>query len=99
MLQHAPARQFFDDNPVLASPIPPLASEIELIEKFYGAKVLAVTLNTQRLTLEQARQFQHQYEAELGIPVVLPLEDGVGRILPLVEAVVESERRTADSEQ
>jgi uncharacterized NAD-dependent epimerase/dehydratase family protein len=91
VLQHAPARRFFDDNPTLASPIPPIASEIELIEKFYGAKVLAVTLNTQRLTLEQARQYQQQYEAELGIPVVLPLEDGVGRILPLVEAILNAE--------
>ena len=89
VLQHAPARTYFDDNPVLASPIPPLQDEINLI-RIYGAEVMAVTLNTQGLTLAQARQYQQQYEAELKIPVVLPLEDGVERIVPLVSSVVRS---------
>ena len=89
VLQHAPTRTYFDDNPVLASPIPPLADEINLM-KIYGAEVIAVTLNTQGLTLAQARQYQQQYEAELKIPVVLPLEDGVGRIVSLVSSMVRS---------
>ncbi len=88
VLQHAPARRYYDDNEKVASPIPSVSSEIELIQKFYGATVLAVTFNTQGLTIEQARQYQQQYEAELGIPVVLPLEEGVGRIMDLLQSIV-----------
>ncbi len=88
VLQHAPTRKYFDNDDKLASPIPPVSNEIELIEKFYGAKVLAVTLNTQGLTQEEARGYQQQYEAELGIPVVLPLEEGVDRIVELLKPVV-----------
>jgi len=89
ILQHAPGRQYFDDNATLASPIPPVSSEIELIEKFYGAKVLAITFNTQGLTVEQARAYQQQYQAELGIPVVLPLEDGVEQLIPLIKTIAQ----------
>ncbi|MDJ1493363.1 DUF1611 domain-containing protein [Cytophagaceae bacterium DM2B3-1] len=88
ILQHAPARKYFDDNEVLASPIPSVSSEIELIQKFYGATVLAVTLNTQGLTPEQARSYQQQYTAELGLPVILPLEDGVSQIVKLLENII-----------
>ncbi|AKQ45285.1 protein often near L-alanine-DL-glutamate epimerase (cell wall recycling) [Rufibacter radiotolerans] len=90
VLQHAPARVYFDDNEELGIKIPPVSTEIQLIE-LYGAKVLAVTLNTAGLTLEQAREYQRQYAAELGLPVVLPLEDGVGRIVDLVKEVLEKE--------
>ena len=39
----------------------------------YGAKVIAVALNTEHCTNEEALQFQKQYEAELKLPVLLPL--------------------------
>ncbi len=87
VLQHAPARRFFDDNEKLASVIPPIQSEIQLIQ-FYGATVLALTLNTQGLSLEQARIYQQEYESLLGIPVVLPLEEGVDRLVTILKAMV-----------
>ncbi|WP_181305416.1 DUF1611 domain-containing protein [Rufibacter sp. XAAS-G3-1] len=94
VLQHAPARVYFDDNEVLGFKIPPLSTEIQLIE-LYGAQVLAVTLNTAGLTLEQARTYQKQYQEELGLPVILPLEDGVGPIIDLVKQVLEKEGAAA----
>jgi uncharacterized NAD-dependent epimerase/dehydratase family protein len=86
VLQHAPARKYFDDNEKTGSLIPSLASEVELI-RFYGAEVIAITLNTQGLTEAQAKAWQRQYEAELRLPVVRPLEEGVGRIMKLVEKI------------
>jgi uncharacterized NAD-dependent epimerase/dehydratase family protein len=59
---------------------------VELI-RFYGAEVIAITLNTQGLTEAQAKAWQGQYEAALSLPVVRPLEEGVGRIVKLVEKI------------
>jgi uncharacterized NAD-dependent epimerase/dehydratase family protein len=86
VLQHAPARKYFDDNEQAGCVIPSLGSEVELI-RFYGAEVIAITLNTQGLTEAQAKAWQQQYEVELSLPVVRPLEEGVGRIVQLVEKI------------
>ena len=72
--------------------IPPLADEIALIER-YGAKTLAVTLNGEHRTPEQLRADQDRFRAELGIPVVLPLEEGVEELVPLVREFVARERQ------
>ncbi len=91
VLQHAPARIYFDDNETMGIKIPSLASEIQLIE-LYGSKVLAITLNTVGLSLEQAKEFQRQYEQELNLSVVLPLEEGVEPIIDLVKEVLKNEK-------
>jgi uncharacterized NAD-dependent epimerase/dehydratase family protein len=87
VLQHAPARKYFDDNEHAGSVIPSLGSEVELI-RFYGAEVIAITLNTQGLSEIQAKAWQQKYEVELGLPVICPLEEGVGRIVQMVEKMV-----------
>ncbi len=81
VLQHSPARQCFKGT---TTPLPPLKNEIELI-RFYGAETLAVTLNNSDLTLDEARKYQQQFRAELGIPVILPIEDGVDEIITLIK--------------
>jgi uncharacterized NAD-dependent epimerase/dehydratase family protein len=86
ILQAMPSRKYYEgteDN--LKVRIPSVKSEIQLI-KMYGTKVIAVTLNTHGLTLEKARKKAGKLQKKLGIPVVLPLEDGVGA---LVEAIRE----------
>jgi uncharacterized NAD-dependent epimerase/dehydratase family protein len=88
VLQHAPARRFYDGTEELGCVIPPLSDEIELL-RHYQAEVLGVALNTEGLAPQDARGAARALEAELGLPVVLPLEDGVGRIverLPLSRA-------------
>jgi uncharacterized NAD-dependent epimerase/dehydratase family protein len=90
VLQHAPARIYFDDNEQLGIKIPSVASEIQLIG-LYGAEVLAVTLNTAGLSLEQAREYQREYQQELNLPVILPLEEGVDQIIDLVKQKLEKE--------
>ena len=83
VLQHRPARKYFDGHKIWG-PIPELASEIKLIE-FYGAKVLAVTLNEGGLAAEELKTYQKEKEEELGIPVVLPLSEGMDRVVQAVE--------------
>lgn len=83
VLQHKPVRTYFDDN-VAWGKIPALSEEIQLIE-FYGAKVLAVCLNEGGLSAEELENYQKQQEKELGIPVVMPLSEGMSRVVEKVE--------------
>jgi uncharacterized NAD-dependent epimerase/dehydratase family protein len=85
VLQAMPSRKYYEgteDN--LKAEIPTIASEIELI-KMYGAETIAVTLNTHGLTTEEARKMAAILRGPLGIPVVLPLEDGVGEIVDVIK--------------
>lgn len=81
ILQHAPAREFFDELEGLRCRIPAIAEEVELI-RLLGAEVWAVTLNEERLSEGGAEAARQRLEAELGMPVFLPLRDGLA---PLVE--------------
>lgn len=80
VLQHSPYRRCFKGTDV---EMPSLASELQLIQ-FYGAEVLALTLNTSHLSLEEAQMYQRQYGEEFGIPVVLPIEGGVSKVVDII---------------
>ena len=82
ILSHSPYRKHFDDDSAWGV-IPSVASEIEIIEKF-GAKVIALALNTNGLSHNDALTYQSNYEEELGIPVVMPLEDGVANLIKAI---------------
>jgi uncharacterized NAD-dependent epimerase/dehydratase family protein len=83
ILQHAPARVFYEGLEDLGARIPGLADEIALITTL-GARTLAVTLNGEHLSPEALRAERDRLGRELGIPVVLPLEEGVGALVPVV---------------
>ncbi|MBK7644680.1 MAG: DUF1611 domain-containing protein [Planctomycetes bacterium] len=80
VLQHAPARRFYDGTEELRCEIPPLEDEIALL-RHYQAEVLGVALNSENLSPAAARETAHALEARLALPVVLPLVDGVGRVV------------------
>ena len=85
VLQGIPARKYYEgteDN--IKAEIPSIESEVALI-KMYGSEVIAVTLNTHGLTLEDAREKQKILRGVLNIPVVLPLEDGVGEVVDTIK--------------
>jgi uncharacterized NAD-dependent epimerase/dehydratase family protein len=88
VLQHAPAREYFDGYESLGLRIPSVASEIELIA-MYGAKVIAVTLNEEHADDTQMRAHQAQLGDELGIPVVRPLVDGLTALVPSMRDFIE----------
>lgn len=92
ILLHAPKRVYYDGKASLGK-IHSLASEMALIEQ-YGSTVIAMALNTEHCTPSEATTFQQQYEKEFNIPVVLPLEQGVDKIIPLLKNLID--KRKAD---
>lgn len=82
ILVHAPKRKYFD-NDAHWGEIPSVTSEMEIIEKF-GSQVIALALNTEDCTDEEAYEYQREYEENLGIPVLLPLQEGVGKIVTVM---------------
>ena len=91
VLQHNPARKQYKDLEFYPAYIPALKAEIELI-KIYGAPTIAITINSANMTTDEARKSAAQYEAELAIPTVLPLEDGLDRLVPVLKQWIESKK-------
>ena len=88
VLIFAPKRKYFD-NEAHWGEIPSVASEIELIEKL-GSKVIAVAVNTENCTTEEAYAYQKEFTASLGLPVLLPIQEGVAPVLPILKALMKS---------
>jgi len=90
VLQHAPGRIFFEGFEEEGYRIPPIEEEIELI-RLLGARTLALALNGHRLTREELRSARRELETQLGIPAVLPLEEGVDSLVPVILGFLEEE--------
>lgn len=88
VLQHNPPRKQYKDMEYYPAYIPDPKDEIALI-KIYGAPTVAVTVNTAKMTEAEARAYAAKYEKELGIPVILPLEDGVDALVPIFRDMIE----------
>lgn len=83
ILIFAPKRKYFDDDPKWGE-IPTVESEIEIIEKL-GSKVIAVAINTEHCTNEEAFSYQKMYENKLNIPILLPVQEGVHKLTPILK--------------
>jgi uncharacterized NAD-dependent epimerase/dehydratase family protein len=92
VLQHAPARRYFEAQEELGNEIPPLADELQLL-RHYRARVLALALNHQGLAPEERAAVRDRLVRSAGVPAVYPLLDGVGELVPVVREVVERARR------
>lgn len=79
ILQHAPKREFLGDFPFLK--MPTLENEIHLIESFSSAKVIAITLNHERMTDNEINQIICEYEDKFNIPVADVLKQGCNKII------------------
>lgn len=91
ILQYAPKQKYFlADNNRKLLPIPPIEEEMELI-RLYGAQPLAVTLNSSNLSIKELFKEQKKLENLLGVPVVSPMEHGMGEIIPIVKDYVETQ--------
>lgn len=88
VLQHHPVRKQYKDLEFYPAFIPSLQDEIDLIKR-YGAPTVAVTLNTAKMAETESRALADRYSAELGIPVIRPIEDGVGRLVSLFREMIE----------
>ncbi len=83
ILQHAPARRYFEDFEDVGCVIPPISEEIELI-RLLGCEVWAVTLNDHGLAPEELEPARARLEDELGLPVLHPLKGGMPRLVGIV---------------
>ena len=91
VLQHNPARKQFKDLEFYPAYLPSVKDEIDLI-KIYGAPTVALTINSMKMTEAEAREAAKKYEAELGIPAILPLEDGLERLVPIFEKMIKESK-------
>ena len=92
ILQHAPARHFFEDQEQLGNVIPSLASEIALIG-MYGAQVLGVALNHEHLPAAERDATRERIARETGLPAVYPLLEALDPLLDAVQSYVKRETR------
>jgi uncharacterized NAD-dependent epimerase/dehydratase family protein len=81
----APKRKYYEDDPEWGL-LPTIKSEIELI-KVYGSTVIALALNTENCTNDEALAYQAQFEAEYDMPVLLPLQQGVSKLVPIIKQI------------
>ncbi len=86
ILVHAPKRQYYDKLESWGK-IHSVESEIALIEA-YGSTVIALAINTEDCTTEEALAFQQQYAEQLNIPVLLPLQQGVESIVTVIKGLI-----------
>lgn len=91
VLQHNPPRKKYKDLNY-ALPIPEPKDEIALI-KMYGAPTVAVCINTQKMSVKEARKTAAKYKKQLGIPAVLPLEDGVDALVKVFEKLIKKSKK------
>lgn len=92
ILQHAPGRAYFEGYEDLGLRIPSLEEEIQLIS-LYGSRTLAVALHGDGLGQEALEEPQRRLRGRLGLPVVRPLAEGVGELVPVVQRFVEEEQK------
>ena len=76
ILQHAPKRKYYNGLESYGKPIPPIKDEIELIKQL-GSPTICITMNTEGLSDEEIPEARKRIEDECGIPVILPLQEGI----------------------
>ncbi len=94
ILQHAPGRAYYKGTEALQCSVPDPATEIELMA-MYGAPVLALTLSEEEMEEKEMERYQRELESRLGIPVIRPLKEGVERLVPMVQKLIDTSRSPA----
>ena len=90
VLQHSPGRKYFTCDSTQTYKIPDLEEEIYLIG-YYGAKVKAVTLNSEGIEPTDLWPLKEELQEKINLPVIYPREEGVSRLLPLLKEIIQSE--------
>jgi uncharacterized NAD-dependent epimerase/dehydratase family protein len=90
ILVHAPKRKYYEHDPAWGE-IHSLESEIALIKQL-GAAVIAIAINTELCSDDEAFAFQKGYEKKFKLPVMLPLQEGCKKIIPVIQQLINSSR-------
>lgn len=94
ILQHDPVRKQYKDMEYYPAFIPSLEDTITMI-RMYGAPTIGITVNTGKMDLQSALAWSMKTQQKLGIPVVLPFEEGVRKLIPVFEKLIIQSRSTA----
>ncbi len=78
ILQHAPKRPHLDGFPEY--PLPKLERVIKIIELLTEKKVVAITINHEKMSREEVKETVEKYEKEYGVVVCAPLIEGMGKV-------------------
>lgn len=92
ILQHAPARRYYDGHEDAGIEIPPVPDEIALL-RAYGTRVLGLTLNHEHLDANGRAAAKAKLERETSLPVVWPLLDGAAALVPAIREYIAVERQ------
>ncbi|MBI9091497.1 MAG: DUF1611 domain-containing protein [Desulfobacterium sp.] len=90
ILQHAPFRECFDTLEGPGCMIPSLADEIEII-RLMGARVIAICLNLGHAEEQDGVDCQQRLEEQTGIPVIRPLEQGMERLVSVIQGFIQAD--------
>lgn len=82
----SPVRKYFDDDAHWGE-IPSVETEIALI-KMLGSEVIALALHTAGCSESEARQWKQEYEKKYSLPVLLPVEEGVDALVPMLLSLI-----------
>jgi uncharacterized NAD-dependent epimerase/dehydratase family protein len=91
VLMFSPKRKYWDHNHNWGE-IPDVLSEIKLIEA-YGTKVIALGMHTEGCAKDEAMLLRDRYEKLLSRPVLLPIQEGVDKLIPALKTLVETEKK------
>ena len=83
VLMHSPTRIHYGDIESFGK-IKPLQNDLDLID-LYGSKTIAIALHTNGISMEEAKKYQSQYQDRYHLPVILPMEEGVSDLIPLIQ--------------
>ena len=92
ILQHAPARRYYEGLEELRLEIGPVTEEVELV-RLLGCEVLAITLSHEGLEADAARATCKRIAGETGLTTALPLLDGIDDIADQLVARARAEAR------
>lgn len=82
ILQHPPKREIRVDFPAFS--MPSVGEEIKLLESYSGVPVFAVTLNHEKMSLDEVNEAIETYEQEYGVQVTDPLIFGCDKLVDAV---------------
>ncbi len=86
ILQHAPKREFRNyRKEELTLPMPDLDQEIQMLEMFSNAKVIAITINHENMTDEDIQETVKEYETKFGIPCSDVFRHGCNKLVDRIK--------------
>ncbi len=86
ILQHAPKRRhrhFREEE--LTLPMPRLDQEIEMLEMFADAKIVAITINHENMNDKEIEDTVREYEERFGVPCCDVIKHGCGKLVDEVK--------------